>query len=319
VLAELEAAGIVTLADKGYQGTAYAKLPCEGRKSRNPQKQANKAHDKLRGPGERANAQLKIWHILRKLRCCPWRAGKLARGHPRIATPRGLTRTKRLPVCCPSVMPDTDNEPQSAAGGRLPTGLQRATGAQIVVIVAGVIVVAGEFLPYRIVGYTTMNPGTGSSWWPDSITLWSERLALAPAGASVLAAVAGLALRRRPRWLRYLQIGLWLLALASSVYITRMVAPFTGLEPLYGPIIVGGAAGVVAVALLTRSLRRPSAASRAGTWRSSCWRRLRPVSRLPAARDTPTGRAPVPPPGSSRGARRLRRRREAGARIPPGP
>jgi hypothetical protein len=30
------------------------------------------------GP-ERANAQLKAWHILRKLRCCPWRVGQLAK------------------------------------------------------------------------------------------------------------------------------------------------------------------------------------------------------------------------------------------------
>jgi hypothetical protein len=30
-------------------------------------------------PGERANAQLKTWHILRKLRCCPWQAGQLAK------------------------------------------------------------------------------------------------------------------------------------------------------------------------------------------------------------------------------------------------
>jgi len=43
------------------------------------QKAANRAHAKLRGPGERANAQLKTWRILRKLRCCPWRAGQLAK------------------------------------------------------------------------------------------------------------------------------------------------------------------------------------------------------------------------------------------------
>lgn len=29
--------------------------------------------------GERANAQLKTWRILRKPRCCPWRAGHLAK------------------------------------------------------------------------------------------------------------------------------------------------------------------------------------------------------------------------------------------------
>src|SRR5690242_2484978 len=104
-------------------------------------------------------------------------------------------------------MPDTGNEPERAAGDRLLARVQRATGAQVVAIVAGVIVVAGEFLPYRIVGYTTMS-GTGVSFWPNSITLWSERLALAPAGAGVLVAIAGLALRGRVRWLRYLQIGL---------------------------------------------------------------------------------------------------------------
>jgi hypothetical protein len=43
------------------------------------QKAANSAHAKLRAPGERANAQLKTWRILRKLRCCPWRAGQIAK------------------------------------------------------------------------------------------------------------------------------------------------------------------------------------------------------------------------------------------------
>jgi hypothetical protein len=79
VLAELEAAGLVVLADKGYQGSAYAKIPYKGKNKPASQNQANKAHAKLRSPGERANAQLKTWRILRKLRCCPWRAGQLAK------------------------------------------------------------------------------------------------------------------------------------------------------------------------------------------------------------------------------------------------
>ena len=79
VLAELEAAGLITLADKGYQGSTYAKIPYRGKNKPESQKQANKAHAKLRSPGERANAQLKTWRILRKLRCCPWRAGQLAK------------------------------------------------------------------------------------------------------------------------------------------------------------------------------------------------------------------------------------------------
>jgi hypothetical protein len=79
VLDELEKAGLVTLADKGYQGTTWAKVPYKGKNKPEPQKEANRAHAKLRARGERANAQLKTWNILAKLRCCPWRAGKLAK------------------------------------------------------------------------------------------------------------------------------------------------------------------------------------------------------------------------------------------------
>jgi hypothetical protein len=79
VLAELEAAGLIVLADKGYQGSTYAKIPYKGKNKPQSQKDANKAHAQLRAPGERANAQLKTWRVLRKLRCCPWRAGQLAK------------------------------------------------------------------------------------------------------------------------------------------------------------------------------------------------------------------------------------------------
>ena len=79
VLDELEAAGLIVLAGKGYQGAAHAKVPYKGRNKPESQKIANRAHAKLRGPGERANAQLKSWKILRKLRCCPWKAGQIAK------------------------------------------------------------------------------------------------------------------------------------------------------------------------------------------------------------------------------------------------
>ena len=42
-------------------------------------KQANRPDARLRGPGERANAQLKSWRILRKLRCGPTKAGHLVK------------------------------------------------------------------------------------------------------------------------------------------------------------------------------------------------------------------------------------------------
>jgi hypothetical protein len=53
--------------------------PYRGRNKPASQKAANRAHAQLRAPGERANAQLKSWRILRKLHCCPWRAGQLAK------------------------------------------------------------------------------------------------------------------------------------------------------------------------------------------------------------------------------------------------
>ena len=80
ILRELAAAGLIVLADKGYTGAGDPVLtPYRGRNKPASQKDANRAHARLRAPGERANAQLKTWRILRKLRCCPWRAGQLAK------------------------------------------------------------------------------------------------------------------------------------------------------------------------------------------------------------------------------------------------
>lgn len=80
IIRRLGAAGLVTLADKGYVGAGEpVRVPYKGRGKPVGQKVANSAHAKLRGPGERANAQLKDWRILRKLRCCPKRAGQLVK------------------------------------------------------------------------------------------------------------------------------------------------------------------------------------------------------------------------------------------------
>ena len=82
VLDELEKAGVVVLADSGYQGAAHAHLPYKKRKGGkllDSEKEANRAHARLRAPGERANAQLKSWGILRRARCCPTSIGKLAK------------------------------------------------------------------------------------------------------------------------------------------------------------------------------------------------------------------------------------------------
>jgi hypothetical protein len=67
------------LTDKGYTGAGeHVLTPYRGRNKPASQKAANSAHAKLRAPGERANAQLKTWGTLRKLRCCPRHAGQIA-------------------------------------------------------------------------------------------------------------------------------------------------------------------------------------------------------------------------------------------------
>jgi DDE superfamily endonuclease len=78
IIAELAACGLLALGDKGYLGEEHIRTPYRGRNKPASPKDANRAHARLRAPGERANAQLKSWRILRKLRC-PWRAGQLAK------------------------------------------------------------------------------------------------------------------------------------------------------------------------------------------------------------------------------------------------
>jgi DDE superfamily endonuclease/Helix-turn-helix of DDE superfamily endonuclease len=79
IVQALAASGLDVLGDKGYLGEEHIRVPYRGRNKPAYCKEANRAHARLRAPGERANAQLKSWRILRKLRCCPWRAGQLAK------------------------------------------------------------------------------------------------------------------------------------------------------------------------------------------------------------------------------------------------
>jgi DDE superfamily endonuclease len=83
----LHAVGARVVADNGYRGSGFA-VP-QRRRSRDPetgrrrlsrnQREVNSAHARQRGPGERGNAQLKSWKILRKIRCCPRRATSLVK------------------------------------------------------------------------------------------------------------------------------------------------------------------------------------------------------------------------------------------------
>lgn len=84
----LNTASVPTLADTAYQGGGAAiRVPQRrrgldrgtGRYRRlaQAQKEVNSAHARVRGPGERANTQLKSWTVLRKIRSCPHRATML--------------------------------------------------------------------------------------------------------------------------------------------------------------------------------------------------------------------------------------------------
>jgi hypothetical protein len=79
LLRALEKSGLLVLADKGHIGAGqHVITPYRGRNKPESQKIINRSHARLRTPGERGNAQLKNWRILRKLRCRPHRPGHLA-------------------------------------------------------------------------------------------------------------------------------------------------------------------------------------------------------------------------------------------------
>jgi hypothetical protein len=75
----LSSAKVMTFADKAYHGARGSiRTPFKRHRYRPKlfrwQKKVNRAHARIRAIGERANATLKAWKILTKLRCCPRRA-----------------------------------------------------------------------------------------------------------------------------------------------------------------------------------------------------------------------------------------------------
>ncbi len=78
VTRELATDGWIMLGDKGCRGVDPLVTPGKDRNKPEPQKQFNLDHARLRGSGERANAQLETWKILQELRCCPHKASNRA-------------------------------------------------------------------------------------------------------------------------------------------------------------------------------------------------------------------------------------------------
>jgi hypothetical protein len=121
IIAELAASGLIVLGDKGYLGEDCIRTPYRGRNMPASQKEANRAHARLRAPGERANARLKSWRILRKLRCCLARRSA-GQGHPRPADPRNRRmRTLSLSALASVAVQEVA---QCAAGGNQRGGHQ---------------------------------------------------------------------------------------------------------------------------------------------------------------------------------------------------
>ena len=87
ILDAIDNTGIHAVADTGYQGAGRNVAVPQRRRRLDPdtghyrrlseaQKEVNTAHTRMRGPGERVNAQLKSWKI-RKIRASPSRATTL--------------------------------------------------------------------------------------------------------------------------------------------------------------------------------------------------------------------------------------------------
>jgi hypothetical protein len=96
VLRELEAVGLITLADKGYQGITWAKIPYRGKSKPESQKAANRAHAKLRAPAKRANALLKELADPPQAPLLPLARRAARQGQPRAGDQRRIIRMKRL-------------------------------------------------------------------------------------------------------------------------------------------------------------------------------------------------------------------------------
>lgn len=74
-------AGLFSLADKGYRGLdeELVVTPFWGRGKPAWQKEHNRLHARLRGPGERAFAQLKQWGVFDRVRCDPHQITQIAK------------------------------------------------------------------------------------------------------------------------------------------------------------------------------------------------------------------------------------------------
>lgn len=92
---------MLTLADKGYQGAeGPVATPYKGRNKPPSQKAANRSHARLRGPGERANAQLKAGASSASFAAARTRQDSYARRSPSCRTTSSPTDEKSSVITC---------------------------------------------------------------------------------------------------------------------------------------------------------------------------------------------------------------------------
>jgi hypothetical protein len=128
-----------------------------------------------------------------------------------------------------------------------------AAAAQVVAILAGIIAMASGIEDFRIIR-SALEPGLPYAWTGQQPDVWI-------AGAGLLVAVVALTLGRRARWLRSLQIIVWICELASATAITGLgllFSPAAIRSPALAWLAVGDAAVLISLVVLILSpLRRP--------------------------------------------------------------
>jgi hypothetical protein len=125
--------------------------------------------------------------------------------------------------------------------------------AQVVAIFAGILAMASGIEDFRIIR-SALEPEFPYAWTDQQPNVWV-------AGAGLLVAVVALALWGRARWLRYLQITLWICVLASSNAITGlglMFSPTAIDPPALAWLAVGDAAVLISIVVLVLSPGRPT-------------------------------------------------------------
>jgi hypothetical protein len=88
IIAELTACGLVPLGDKSYLGEDTIRTPYCGRNKPASPKEANRAHARLRAPGDCANAQFKTLANPAQAPLLPLVRRSARQGHPRPSGPR---------------------------------------------------------------------------------------------------------------------------------------------------------------------------------------------------------------------------------------